>query len=402
MRNRFALPLPVHSLRVPCRVAASRCDLRDRRAACESSSASPRASNVWSKHKAVPAAAPPVAAVEAGPAERTAPLRFFGDFRYRHESINEDAVAERHRHRIRARFGLTADITDDLEVGLTLASGQDADPVSANQTLDGGFTRKELGIDRAFFTWRATDALAFSGGKMPNPFYRPGAHHLIYDGDLNPEGLALRYTLGGWFASFAGLWVEERGADDDSILLGSQFGYRHTLDNGMRWTVGTSYYDYRNTAGQTPFYDGAANGNRVDLGGDYLNDFNEVELFAELNLKVAERPLTVFADLVRNTEAPSADSGFAVGASFGDVARRGAWRFGYAYQDLQADAVIATFTDSDFGGGGTDNTGHVFELGYGLSERWSLGFRYFLNERGADAGNEHDYNRLQADLNFAY
>jgi hypothetical protein len=28
--------------------------------------------------------------------------------------------------------------------------------------------------------------------------------------------------------------------------------------------------------------------------------------------------------------------------------------------------------------------------------------RYFLNERGADAGNEHDYNRLQADVVFAY
>jgi hypothetical protein len=25
-----------------------------------------------------------------------------------------------------------------------------------------------------------------------------------------------------------------------------------------------------------------------------------------------------------------------------------------------------------------------------------------LNERGADAGNEHDYNRLQADVVFNY
>jgi hypothetical protein len=75
---------------------------------------------------------------------------------------------------------------------------------------------------------------------------------------------------------------------------------------------------------------------------------------------------------------------------------------GYAYQELEADAVIATFTDSDFAGGGTDGTGHVMEFNYGLRDRWAFGFRYFFNQRGFDAGNEHDYKRLQADVSFAY
>jgi hypothetical protein len=344
---------------------------------------------------------PPPASVEQPPAAAEPALRFSGDLRYRHESINEDGEAERHRHRVRARFGVTADVTEDLRVGLVLATGED-DPVSANQTLDGGFNRKTFGVDRAFFTWQATDALSFSGGKMANPFFRPGGHHLIYDGDLNPEGLTLRYTFGAWFTNFAGLWVEERSSADDSILLGGQFGYRDTLDGGARLTAGVSYYDYLETRGQTPFYDGTGNGNRLDLAGDYLNDFNELELFAELNLTVAERPLTVFADLVSNSEANGADTGFALGASFGEISRPGSWRVGYAYQDLEADAVIATFTDSDFAGGGTDGQGHVFEFNYGLRERWTLGLKYFLNERGSDAGNEHDYNRLQADVSFTY
>ena len=75
------------------------------------------------------------------------------------------------------------------------------------------------------------------------------------------------------------MWVEERSADDDSILLGGQFGYRHTLDNGMRVTAGAGYYDYLDTQGRTPFWDGAAVGNRLDLGGGYLNDFNLTQLF---------------------------------------------------------------------------------------------------------------------------
>ena len=101
-------------------------------------------------------------------------------------------------------------------------------------------------------------------------------------------------------------------------------------------------------------------------------------------------------------EAEEADTGFALGASLGEVTGPRTWRFGYAYQDLEADAVIGTFTDSDWAGGGTDGTGHVVEFNYGFRERLVFGFRYFLNERGADAGNEHDYNRLQADVLFNY
>ena len=219
---------------------------------------------------------------------------------------------------------------------------------------------------------------------------------------MNPEGLALRYTRGDWFANYAGLWVEERGADDDSIMLGGQFGFRHMLDNGMRVTAGAGYYDYLETQGRTPFWDGAAVGNRLEPGGGYLNDFNLAQLFGELNLKADGRPVTVFADYVVNSEADQADTGFALGATFGEVSGARTWRVGYAYQDLEADAVIGTFTDSDFAGGGTDGKGHVVEFNYGFRDRLVFGLRYFLNERGADVGDEHDYNRLQADVVFNY
>ena len=51
---------------------------------------------------------------------------------------------------------------------------------------------------------------------------------------------------------------------------------------------------------------------------------------------------------------------------------------------------------------GHDGTGHVVEFNYGFRERLVFGLRYFLNERGADVANEHDYNRLQADVQFNY
>jgi hypothetical protein len=358
------------------------------------------------------AAPAPAAAVQAAtaaspatvtnvPPEPTPRIRFAGDMRYRHEAIDEEAEAERHRHRVRARFGVTADVADNVRVALQLATGGD-DPVSANQTLDGGFNRKPIGVDRAFFSWAATEELTFTGGKMPIPFVRPGDHHLIYDSDLNPEGLALRYTRGDWFVNYAGLWVEERSAANDSILLGGQFGYRRDLDDDMRLTVGASYFDYLETQGQVPFWDGAPAGNRVTPAGLYLNDFNVSELFAELELTGRERPITVFADYVNNTAVGDADTGYAVGASLGEVTRPGTWRVAYIYQDLAADAVIGTFTDSDWAGGGTDGKGHVVEFSYGFRDRLSFGLRYFLNERGAELGDQHDFHRLQADVVFNY
>ena len=246
------------------------------------------------------AVAPP--ATDARVAAAAPPnVRFSGDLRYRHESINEEGQAERQRQRIRARFGVTADIAENVRVGLTLATGGD-DPVSANQSLDTGFSRKPIGVDRAFFTWAATDELTFTGGKMANPFYRPGNHHLIYDNDLNPEGLALRYARGNWFANYAGLWVEERAAADDSIMLGGQFGYRSTLNEGARFTVGASYYDYLQTQGQTPFWNGDPTGNRVDAGGN-IERLQPRRAVWRSTFKPGERPVTVFADYVVDTEA---------------------------------------------------------------------------------------------------
>src|SRR5688572_7849415 len=69
---------------------------------------------------AVPAAAPAApAAAEARVAAAVPPaVRFSGDLRYRHETINEAGEIERNRQRLRARFGVTADIAQNVRVGL--------------------------------------------------------------------------------------------------------------------------------------------------------------------------------------------------------------------------------------------------------------------------------------------
>ena len=81
---------------------------------------------------------------------------------------------------------------------------------------------------------------------------------------------------------------------------------------------------------------------------------------------------------------------------------KGSWEASYTYQDLERDAVFGLWTDSDFGGGGTDTSGHVFRGAYALSDKTNVAFAYFMNQIGENAGNELDYDRLQLDLNFKY
>ena len=112
--------------------------------------------------------------------------------------------------------------------------------------------------------------------------------------------------------------------------------------------------------------------------------------------------MSLFLDYVTNTDADVFNKGFAFGATYYIVSVLGDWTVGYLYQDLEANAVVGAFTDSDFAGGTSDGSGHTLRAGYTFPGGWNLATRYIIGDRGRAAGNERDYNRLQADINFRY
>ena len=75
-------------------------------------------------------------------------------------------------------------------------------------------------------------------------------------------------------------------------------------------------------------------------------------------------------------------------------------RWGYEYRDIEKDAVVGVFSDSDFVGGGTDGKGHKFSVGYAVAKNATLSGTYFMTEKDVDGdGNrDDDYDRLQLDL----
>src|SRR6266446_3355454 len=128
-------------------------------------------------------------------------LKFNGEFRGKFEQNNADnpAYFTRNRFRYRVRFGITASLLDDFDIGLRLASGNPqttpggtlvgGSPISANTDLNSLESRKFLWVDAAFARWTPLNNAEWMAsaviGKFDNPFQ---LSNMLYDYDIVPEG----------------------------------------------------------------------------------------------------------------------------------------------------------------------------------------------------------------------
>ena len=330
------------------------------------------------------------------PASWTDDFKVKGDFRYRHEAFDIENRRDRHRQRMRARVQATGKVSDTVEAGFGLASGG-SDPISTNQTFDGASSSKGVVIDLAYAKWKPSDNFSVVAGKFKNTIHRAGGNGLIWDGDLNPEGLGFQYQEGKVFVNGIASWVDESSSGSDTILVGGQIGVDKEAGDGQL-KLGVGYFNYLDSEGEVPFFDGSAAGNLLDPLGRYENGFELVEGFAEYAVGLGEGKLTLFADYVQNLNAGDYDTGYALGGKY----KQAKWQFGYTYQELEADAVLGTFTDSDFIGGGTDGEGHILRTSYAVNKQISLNGTLFLNDRNIDFGNEEEFKRLMLDISFKY
>lgn len=344
----------------------------------------------------------PIATELKSAGSSTTGVKIKADFRYRHETIDTSNSSPRYRQRIRGRTAVTAMISDAVQVGFGLTTGGD-NPLSGNQTLGDGASSKGIRLDLAYLNWKTPlQGLEVTAGKFNNPLHRAGHNALIWDSDLNPEGGTVTYSNGSFSLAAVGLWLNEVANDDDSFLLGSQLRWKATIHDGAELHAGLGYYHFLGFEGEPVFFDGNPRGNSVDAMGNYLFDYQNIEAFAELTVDIAERPVTLFADYVKNLDGGKFDTGYALGARMDFMHGSHPWQLAYTYQDLEADAVPGIVTDSDFIGGGTDGSGHIFRGSYEVSNKISLSGTLFINERGGDLGIEEDYDRLQLDVSFKY
>ncbi len=347
-------------------------------------------------------------------------VKISGDFRYRHERIDEEKTGSgvrwkdgRDRDRIRARLMIEAMVNDDWGLGFRLASGS-ADPVSTNQTLEDSFSSKTLWLDLAYFNWHPQSLKGTNvfGGKIKNPFYKVGGNQLIWDSDLNPEGIAAQFTIP--FASKTelhinggGFWVDESSSGVDTSLWGLQGYVKQPIGKSDFVLGGVSYFDYGNIQGRGDLqstWSSSSNffGNTIS-SSKFASDYDILEAFAEYGTQLIGKPFTVYGDWAKNLVASSGeDSAWLIGGKFNKAKEPGTWEAGYSYREMDADSILGAFTDSDFIGGGTDGRGHEFGFTYQLAKNLQACVTYFFSEIDRTSGRSLDYRRLQLDLNLKF
>ncbi|MBI2731836.1 MAG: putative porin [Aquabacterium sp.] len=179
----------------------------------------------------------------------------------------------RNRERIRLRLGITAKVSDEVGVGVRLATGSTTDRVSTNQTLGQGFNKYPLLVDRAFVRLTPLEGVDVLAGRFPNPWF---STDMIWSENLNFEGLA---TTARWeqpeasFVPFATVGAfplreESPPTRGGRWLYGAQAGASWVPAERTKLKFGLAYYQYKNMEGRQD-KDYALSGSTFSPGSTY-------------------------------------------------------------------------------------------------------------------------------------
>ena len=335
-------------------------------------------------------------------------MQIKGDFRYRYELVDDDTkTSDRQRSRIRARLGIYGKASDEFDYGFRLASGNDEAPTTTNEDLGNSFSKKQVWLDLAYFDYHPASipGLNILGGKIKNPYYTVGNSDLMFDTDVNPEGIAAKYShklndSTELFAAFGGYYLQERNTEAETSMFGLQAGLKHDFDKekGTRLVIGGGYYDYGNIEGTTLNYSTTNFFGNTSSCGKFASDFNIIQAFAEYGLKFRKIPVKIFADYAYNIACDTDhDTAFLYGFAIGDNKNAGDWQLSYNYRNVEADSIVGVLAERTFGGGGTDVKGHKLSLGYQISKNVSLSASYMMAQRTRN-DSTNDYDTFFTDL----
>lgn len=370
-------------------------------------------------------------------------LKWEGDFRLRFQDelysarnppaaafdnigqLVSDSTKNNAAGKLRLRLGLNANVTSKVDVGVRITTGSTSNPVSTNQTLGNYDNKYSLVLDRAFVKLSPYDDLTLWGGRLPNPFF---STDLVWDDDLNFDGVALSYALGSKeplreFKPFITTGAFPLQTVERNGVTGAKNKWLFAVQGGLEWTpsthtrvkAGAAYYDYRNITGianpaigdtqydQTaPLFrqkgntlfnidnDGTNGTNLWALAAEYkianltlvadFADFFPVHIIGSLdmarNLAFDKAAVRAKAPAYNNYDLGSNAYMAKLTVGYSKVVEPDEWQAFIGYRYVETDAVLDAYTDSDFHLGGTNAKGFMIGGQYAiykntwLSARW--------------------------------
>ncbi|HVR35060.1 MAG TPA: putative porin [Methylomirabilota bacterium] len=344
-------------------------------------------------------------------------LNFYGDIRLRYEADWDSQTAagvprdDRHRGRLRARFGFNYNLAESWTAGARVRTGNSRSQQSPHLTFVGDDdVRDDLDfvVDR-YFAQYAQDNISAWAGRNTSPFWQQ--NELFWDEDVTPTGLAGSYRrpLGktDFTATAGAFYLPDGGYDLHGRMIAGQVKLSLPIDaSRLTFAAGAHYLDGEddpvnllNRNGERDYLIGVANAQYafawreipISLGADLFHNFQDYNA-----ADVAPLP----ADTTDET------LGYVLSIQAGTLSDQHDWLLGYYYAHIETFAVNASYAQDDwvrFGSGAqtdsSDFKGHEFRVGYALSKNLNLLARLYLVEAITTV---QDGNRFRLDLNWRF
>jgi hypothetical protein len=257
---------------------------------------------------------------------------------------------------LRLRGEFFSDITDWMDVGLQVRSGDPDDPVSDNSSFDGGFALIPLSISEGFAGIHPTEWLDLTFGKF-DAKKKWVVTDMQWDDDVTVEGAMEEFSFGPFKADLYQYILEEDKETRDAYLLGGQVFGKFGSDSVGTFTVGAGYDEWvRPQMVADLTLSGKLKGNQVtnllDDEDQLISDFQIANAFLKWDLAKSKKwpvKFSLFGYL--NTGAKGLgkdyDTGYFIRLQVGDYKKPYQMMFRASRYYSEPDALFYVFAQSD-------------------------------------------------------
>jgi hypothetical protein len=372
-------------------------------------------------------------------------IELYGDARMRYEyragrtasndPDNPNDWLERKRARYRLRVGLRGTLLDDWFFGLRLETS--TSPRSTNVTfgddsqVNGPFSKDSdrISVGQAYLGYKGFPDITLTAGRMPNPLVTTP---LLWDDDINPEGLAqqwkhsFNFSFGGGaepvqsyskegksvvtteaaepfklkidvFANFAqfvyddtnpenpigparttdGNGFEQRVPTTDAYLLAWQVGARFNFPKNIYFQLAPTLYNYTGTGDSFNIY---FQGDSTDTNQTGINSLLVLDIPVEIGWRIGELPMRIFGEFAVNLEGddraaaaghPGSDGqryAYQIGLGVGQLKAKSDWEIRSWWQHTDQFSLDPNLVDSDIFDSRVNMQGVAVKAGYALAD----------------------------------
>lgn len=332
--------------------------------------------------------------LDAQESDAAQPLTTFGDAWIGYDRVSglPNDRDDLERGRARVRLGATWNFAPDWQLGGALRVAQGTDSNHDNRRNNDNERSDGLGLDQLFIRWQAAENTILELGKAPLPLE---LSPMVWDQDLRPAGFAIDHSIpigefdrlqftGGYFAG-------QHLYGDESRIGAAQVAWRWHEGAPLGASALLAYLDFSDLGELTR--QGLARTNSI-VAGRLVEGYRLLDLQLVGRAHARRWPFEARLDLVRNLDADDDRNGARASLVAGDRRKPQGWEFGYTYQRIQRDAVMAAFNSDDWWFHSASR-GHLAWIGYGIDATWNLRLAGFHEIRD---GLDRYTNRVRVDL----